>query len=410
MAFSNDVVGGTTLLRPAIRSPNYVAGVSGWTINRDGTSEFAGGTFRGPVVVIDPSTGVVLASIGADGNISAQNFYATGDVIIGTLSVLSAITSANRGTVGRFTTTSALPAIPGGNTFADICWVPFTVDHTRLYAFHCSSNQIVQGNALNAENFTFNVIVNQPGGLVGTVLSTVLNISPKGASLDIHGLIAFSADGPCTLKLQGTNDSSSTSYTISPTNGFHFWVEDVGPLVSSTGGTGSPSGATKFTKQYFATVSDTFNGTTGNRENDANNLYTGQLTGRTNGPHENGLWVFPGSTIRSDLAGATIQSAQLYMYCTGSSGASGGCFLSYVANTSIPSSAPSTGSDGGNHSSNWPVPGWGNIDITSALSTSIISGSKNSVLLQDSGLSGSASFYGAGNASFRPYIQITYTV
>jgi hypothetical protein len=46
------VVGGNVLVREAIQSPNYVPGVSGWTINADGTYEFAaGGTFRGTVVV-----------------------------------------------------------------------------------------------------------------------------------------------------------------------------------------------------------------------------------------------------------------------------------------------------------------------------------------------------------------------
>jgi hypothetical protein len=47
LMFSNPIVGGTTLIREAIRSPNYVAGVSGWSINRDGSVEFSSGTFRG---------------------------------------------------------------------------------------------------------------------------------------------------------------------------------------------------------------------------------------------------------------------------------------------------------------------------------------------------------------------------
>lgn len=40
MPFQNPIVAGTTLVRPAIKSPNYVAGVSGWSINRSGTAEF----------------------------------------------------------------------------------------------------------------------------------------------------------------------------------------------------------------------------------------------------------------------------------------------------------------------------------------------------------------------------------
>lgn len=57
MAFSNPIVGGTTLIREAIHSPNYAAGVSGWSINRDGSAEFADATVRGNVIVTDPATG-----------------------------------------------------------------------------------------------------------------------------------------------------------------------------------------------------------------------------------------------------------------------------------------------------------------------------------------------------------------
>ena len=51
MQFGNPVVGGLFLVRAAIRSPNYVAGSAGWTINQDGTVEFASGTFRGLLAI-----------------------------------------------------------------------------------------------------------------------------------------------------------------------------------------------------------------------------------------------------------------------------------------------------------------------------------------------------------------------
>lgn len=47
--FENPIVGGIALRIPAIRSPNYVAGSTGWTINIDGSVEFNNGTFRGTV-------------------------------------------------------------------------------------------------------------------------------------------------------------------------------------------------------------------------------------------------------------------------------------------------------------------------------------------------------------------------
>jgi hypothetical protein len=46
--FSDPIVGGmSVLIRDAIRSRNYVAGVSGWSINQDGTAEFSDIVIRG---------------------------------------------------------------------------------------------------------------------------------------------------------------------------------------------------------------------------------------------------------------------------------------------------------------------------------------------------------------------------
>jgi hypothetical protein len=45
--FTNPIVAGLNLIRTAIRSPDYVAGVSGWTINKDGTCEFNDAVIRG---------------------------------------------------------------------------------------------------------------------------------------------------------------------------------------------------------------------------------------------------------------------------------------------------------------------------------------------------------------------------
>jgi hypothetical protein len=47
MTFRNPILGGSTLLRPAIQSPNFVHGVSGWSINRPGDAEFNDLTIRG---------------------------------------------------------------------------------------------------------------------------------------------------------------------------------------------------------------------------------------------------------------------------------------------------------------------------------------------------------------------------
>ena len=47
---NNPIVGGITLRIPAIQSPDYVAGVSGWSIFIDGTAEFNNVTIRGTFI------------------------------------------------------------------------------------------------------------------------------------------------------------------------------------------------------------------------------------------------------------------------------------------------------------------------------------------------------------------------
>lgn len=61
MTFSNPIVGGVTLIRPAIQSPDYIAGSSGWSINKDGSAEFNDVTIRGDgngdALIVGPDNG-----------------------------------------------------------------------------------------------------------------------------------------------------------------------------------------------------------------------------------------------------------------------------------------------------------------------------------------------------------------
>lgn len=50
MPFANQILGGqSTLVRPAIKSPNFAHGSAGWSINKDGSAEFNSATIRGTV-------------------------------------------------------------------------------------------------------------------------------------------------------------------------------------------------------------------------------------------------------------------------------------------------------------------------------------------------------------------------
>lgn len=68
MPFTDPIVAGDELVRDSMRSSDYVPGVSGWIIRRDGSAEFNAGTFRGslllgsadgPGIVLDGNAGTI---------------------------------------------------------------------------------------------------------------------------------------------------------------------------------------------------------------------------------------------------------------------------------------------------------------------------------------------------------------
>ncbi len=68
MGFANAIIGGAAaLIRAAIRSPNFVTGVSGWSVNKDGSAEFSDLTARGNIVATEIAG---IAYVRASGDIS----------------------------------------------------------------------------------------------------------------------------------------------------------------------------------------------------------------------------------------------------------------------------------------------------------------------------------------------------
>jgi hypothetical protein len=79
MPFSNPILGGDFLIRPQAESPNFVSGVSGWIIRKDGTVEFNNGVFRGSlqtgtapgqrIILNNPLTGDAIDIYDASNNL-----------------------------------------------------------------------------------------------------------------------------------------------------------------------------------------------------------------------------------------------------------------------------------------------------------------------------------------------------
>lgn len=81
MGFTNPITGQNgALIRSSIHSPNYVAGSTGWTINKDGTVEFNSGTFRGNVVLSGSGAILEYSALALNGLIVALAPSAGSDV------------------------------------------------------------------------------------------------------------------------------------------------------------------------------------------------------------------------------------------------------------------------------------------------------------------------------------------
>lgn len=83
VGFRNPIVAGLDLIRQAIRSPNFVTGVSGWSINRDGSAEFQDIVARGDLTV---NTLLAGTAGGARIEITPTNYlqvYNSSNVLIG---------------------------------------------------------------------------------------------------------------------------------------------------------------------------------------------------------------------------------------------------------------------------------------------------------------------------------------
>lgn len=96
----NPVVGGTVLRIPAIQSGNYVAGSAGWSINADGTAQFADATFTDGVITLGgngelliysgtPAAGTLRMSMAGTGGTDAYgNTFPSGFAIFDSTSSL----------------------------------------------------------------------------------------------------------------------------------------------------------------------------------------------------------------------------------------------------------------------------------------------------------------------------------
>lgn len=229
----------------------------------------------------------------------------------------------------------------------------------------------------------------------GTTVAVSTNKAPQ---LCKPGAWFATTDTPGILQMRCALQSGTTAGTIQ--KGSWLRIMELAP----TGGT------TTHVNIYPATGSRSYdhNGNPIGSPDQDNNLYTWSLSGRNFGSEQH-MWTFNAAQMRTDLAGATILAAQMYLYCFASSGSTADLTYEWCTVSTIQATMPTTGFGGADIKSAWTPPGWGNFDISGQM-TNILNHNANSVLGGSYHFSDSSSgFRGFGfSVATIPYIQIVY--
>lgn len=93
----NPILGGNTLIRDAIQSADYIPGVQGWAIFRDGSLDMNGGTFRGEVIVTSTDGSAVLIKPTGGGVIEFEPLDVTGVTKLSNGEIFSSIVNVAGG-------------------------------------------------------------------------------------------------------------------------------------------------------------------------------------------------------------------------------------------------------------------------------------------------------------------------
>lgn len=312
MEFGNPIVGNEDLIRSAIKSPNFnsdpeTGNVTGWRIAKDGTATFYNLIVGNANYNIDENGNAVFQSV------SAVDIVLNGNDLQGILDTFP------KGILALTRATSDTAATTAGGLAGGVLWNRIIItdfDSTRQYKIYfiahidintASSPTYVStqcyfkwGSAASLSDTL--LFEHQWGGrgtsntdLIASGAHTINNPTPQAADMHLAFYVTASNAG---VKYQGE------SYG-------RVWIEDIGPALTyddfNPGSGGNP--VQQYTKTYSATSTASYQSSGSNRG--LVECYQGYYSS-TNG---NGYSMigFSDATIRSDLAGATIQKVELFL-------------------------------------------------------------------------------------------------
>lgn len=219
MTFRNPILGagGSTLLRPAIQSPNYVTGSTGWTIKRDGSAEFNNVVIRGGTVVSGralyyngtPALGNLILSIAAAAGVdSFGNAYVKGLGVYNAAGTVTAQDAAGD--------TAILAGNVGGGGLLS------TLPGLALQLTHNTGDPATIGALDDGTHTNLALLLTSPsnavGGIPGTNYAQVKLTGPDSAPTEIDLVAALTTIGNTFFDANGVITSYDIN-TFTPTVG-----------------------------------------------------------------------------------------------------------------------------------------------------------------------------------------------
>lgn len=240
MEFQDELAGGTVLVRPALQSPDYVTGVSGWAIKIDGSAEFNNVVIRGGTTVGGtalyyngtPAVGNLIVSIaGSAGSDSFGNAYVQGLGVYGTDGDIQALgntltVTGNNGSMIELFTGSAAGQASIDLRPKDLSGTTWTAG--SVYTQLAASNRaaIVLESPTDSANFAVSSIMLQGGGPTTTDTAILFGADRLSVNndLDVFGILtaANRVVGSVLITPSAANTPTSATVNYGPLTGSTF--------------------------------------------------------------------------------------------------------------------------------------------------------------------------------------------
>lgn len=193
--FQEIVVAGVTLIRDSIQSPNYVAGVSGWTVNKDGSVEFNIAVIRGTLIA---GGGAVTVD---SGGVKVVGTGGTLDYEINRTAGFIARNLPDNGGVGQLFVGGMGLLQAAGSTVSDGVWT-------------AAATLFSSGSFSGGENFPFFII---NSGAINSQSQAAISMSGEGSQGIQQPFIQLNAD---TVGIQHKMLNTDTSFFYLPMQAF----------------------------------------------------------------------------------------------------------------------------------------------------------------------------------------------